>query len=572
MKNIFNLSLLVLMFMAFSACDQDEFLEVFPEDTYTSDLVYKSEADMILAVNGLYTYLPFLEADQSDQRMWFWSDDGWRRRGRFGSQLDFTIGDSDGLLNFYQYGGIRQCNEVISRIPDASFETSGIGARLEAEARVVRAMLYERMVFLYGDVPLVTTPQNGTFFPSRDARATVFDFVVSELQAAADVLPESYSGNEEGRITKWAALALLARANLDALGWHSNPTTLYDEAEAACRQIIEQGGFMLDDGIDGFERLFVPDSDFNGGNTSSSVILSRVYLEGTLFYEEMANKCLPRGAFQGTGEGSGNNQGQYGGTWNLISAFQTINGKAPADELGTTYFEEAPYDNMDPRLRASFILPGDALQSVDGGGTGYYVFQPHPDINTNRDDRIGRRTAIETGLLMRKYSGLGIENDSTLIYENPSRAHADFKIIRYAEVLLMMAECRAADNSDETFTYLNQVRNRVGMPSYNSIADVPLQLGNGTTGNNLIDAVLLERRYEFAGEGFQRMSDIWRYRLGDQVFGVVEGISTDAARPGALDGERFEAGTKEWDDRNYLLPLPQSALDINPNLTNNPGW
>ncbi len=565
-------SLLLFLPVIISSCDTDEFLDVFPEDEYTTDVVYQSEADMILAVNGLYTFLPDLDADRGDQRMWFWTDDGWRRTGRFGANLQWAAERGDNWFNFYRYDGIRQCNEVISKIPDASFDTEGIDVRLAAEARFIRAMLYERMVFVYGDVPLVTVPQGANFFPARDARIDIFDFVVAELSQIAEQLPESYNSDNQGRITKWAALALLARANLDAIGWHPNPSALYDAAERACREIITSGPFSLDPGIQGFSRLFTPESDFGSGNQSSAVILSRVYVPGELFYGEFANRCLPRGSYQGFGDGSGNNQGQFATTWNLVSAFQTINGLAPADELGTTYTEEQPYENMDPRLRASFILSGDALQRVDGNGNTYYQWRPHPDLSVFPQDAIGERTGVETGYLVRKYSGLGIDNDSTIVYDSPGVAHADFKIIRYAEVLLMMAECRAADNSTEALTYINEVRNRAGMPGYTSIADVPFSLISGTTGNDLIDAVLLERRYEFAGEGFQRWADIWRYRLGSQVFGLVEGISTDPDRPGALTGARFAADEKVWSDRNYLFPLPQGALNSNQNLIQTEGW
>ena len=107
-----------------------------------------------------------------------------------------------------------------------------------------------------------------------------------------------------------------------------------------------------------------------------------------------------------------------------------------------------------------------------------------------------------------------------------------------------------------------------GMPSYACIGDVPISVMNGTTGNALIDAVLLERRYEFVGEPSQRMYDIWRYKLGDQVYGPVEGIPVDENLPGDLVGPRttYANTTKVWDDKFYLLPIPQEALDVNPNL------
>ena len=127
---------------------------------------------------------------------------------------------------------------MISRIPGSTFSTKGIDLRLAAEARFIRAFIYERMLFVYGDVALVTAPQGVDFFPKRTDRKQVFDFVVAELTEIANQLPEDYDGSEKGRITKWAALALLARTNLDAIGWHPNPSTLYAQAEAACSQVI----------------------------------------------------------------------------------------------------------------------------------------------------------------------------------------------------------------------------------------------------------------------------------------------------------------------------------------------
>ncbi len=571
MKNKILLALTGIMLFAIG-CDTDEFLDEGPLDEYTSASVFRTQEDMIIASNFLYTFLPELDQRFGEPRLFLWTDDGWRRNGgREGSNLNWL--SSDVFLNFYEYDKIRHCNELIARIPDAEFTSQEVANRIEAEARFIRAMLYERMVFVHGDVPLVTEPQALDFFPSRDGqRQTVFDFVIQELGQIADILPASYGASDAGRITKWAALAMQSRAYLNALGWHSNPSQLYDGAEAACRRIINESGLSLDEGIDGFRRLFMPDSDYGGSNPSTGMLLSRVYIDNLLPYEEMSFKCLPRGSYFGTGDGAGNNQAQFGATWNLVQSFQTINGLAPVDD--PAYDPADPFTNRDPRLRASFILPGDQLQSRDGGGIELYVYQPHPDLATVRADQSNRNTGMDTGYLIRKYSGLSLDDNVTLIYMNSHRGHADYKIIRYAEVLLMMAETLAADNDPAALDYVNMVRNRVGMPSYASIDDVPTSVMNGTTGNALIDAVLLERRYEFAGEAPHRMADIWRYRLGDQVYGPVEGIPVDPMLPGDLVGPRttFANTTRVWDDKYYLLPIPENALDVNSNLSNNPGW
>ena len=573
MKNIYLILSIAVLVLA-GSCNTEEFLDRAPLDEYTSSSVFKTEDDMIIATNFLYTFLPHLDQRYDEPRLWLWTDDGWRRNGgREGSNLQWL--SSDVFLDFYRYEDMRHCNELIARIPDAEFTTPGMDMRIEAEARFIRAFLYERMVFLHGDIPLVTEPQGLDFFPSRDGqRQVVFDFVISEMGDIANILPESYSNsNDVGRITKWAALALQARAYLNAIGWHSNPASLYDGAEAALNKIITESGMNMDDGIDGFRRLFTQHSDVDGSDPSTGMILSRNYIENLLPHEQITFKCLPRGSYFGTGDGAGNNQAQYGATWNIVQAFQTINGLAPVDD--PAYDPADPFVNRDPRLRASIILPGDTLQSRDGGGSEYYTFQPHPKLNKVKSDRGDRNTGMDTGYLVRKYAGQSLEDNATLEFINSHRGHSDYKIIRYAEILLMYAETLAADNKAEALDYVNMVRNRVGMPAYNGIGDVPTSVMNFTTGNALIDVVLQERRYEFAGESSQRMFDIWRYKLGNQVYGPVEGMPEDEGLPGDLIGPRtaYANTNRVWDDKYYLLPIPQEALDVNENLgSNNPGW
>jgi hypothetical protein len=340
----------------------------------------------------------------------------------------------------------------------------------------------------------------------------------------------------------------------------------------ACKTILDEGGFNLDQGVDGFKRLFTHHSDVvTGSKPSDAVILSSNYIDVVRVADRWTNRCFPRGAYQGPD--GGNNVAMFGATQNLVSSFQTIKGLAPADD--PDYDPTALWVDMDPRLRASLIMPRDVLPALGGQNRETYIFSPHPKQKVFNNDRADRNQGMDTGYLIRKYTGLSIEGDIKLEYTNNKTAHADYKQIRLAEVILMMAEVLAADNNPQSLDYVNMVRNRVGMPGYNSIGDVPTGLINGTTGNALIDAVLLERRYEFVGEAPYRMADIWRYRLGDQVYGEVEGFPNDPDLPGDLSGDNstYANTTRVWDDKYYLFPLPQSALDVNPNLgSNNPGW
>ena len=570
---------MVLVAVLLSSCDKEEFLDRPSLDEYSTTSVFLTEADMILASNRLYALLPNPGMTPTgESRFWIWSDDGWRRnRGIEGASLQWNSSDAI-FPSEYRYGTIRDCNELIARIPGATFTTPGLAERMEAEARFIRAFAYERMVFVYGDVPLVTEPQLADFFPSRDDRQVVFDFVVNELKEIANILPDSYTGADGGRVTKWAASALLARTYLNAIGWHPNAASLYSEAQTVLLDIVNNSPHQLDAGANGFRNLFRNVSDVGGSAPSNEVMFSRNYVGEELTYQGLVRRCLPRGSYIGTGIGAAVNLAQYGAAAQIIDAFQTTNGLAPIDDV--TYDVNDPYSNRDPRLKISFTLPGDQLLWRSGTGSEFYTFQPDPGIinpvNHFPNDKITHNQGQDTGYLIRKYAGL--DENGALEYLNNERPNADYIYLRYAEVLLMLAETYAAANDEgNTLLYVNEVRARVGMPAYNSIADVPIaSVGAGTTGNALIDAVLLERRYEFAGEAPYRWMDIWRYRLGDQVYGPIYGMPVAPTPLGSLDiADKSTTAnhTRVWDEKFYLFPIPQAAIDRNENLLpQNPGW
>jgi hypothetical protein len=572
MKNIkiYKITSLLLLIGFISSCSED-FLEVEDLDEIDISTVYQTEEDLTLALNNLYFALPILDiedplfsvdANQAYIVPYFWTDDAIHRNiantaDNQGS--DFNWSDSRrSLRTFYRYHDIANINFFLQALPGATFETEANRDRFEAEARFLRAWIYESMVLAYGDVPLVTTTLSPTDNPTKTPREEVFEFVISELDEIDDILPESYSGDDVGRITKGAALALKSRAYLNALGWNTDTDAMYAGAEAACSEIINEIGiYSLVDGIDGFKEQFTPDSDL----TSPETILETIYVLG-INVSRIALQVSPRDLYKGP-NGSGNNQRRAGFTSDFIEEVQTINGLFPKDD--PEYDPANPWENRDPRLEASAYLPLDEFLGTDGVTND--IFQPHPFYEDSRD-WVSANNNNPTGYNFKKYTDYYMLNNI--------EGNADLKIIRYSEILLMYAEALAGQGRDaEALTYLDQVRERVGMPKY---ADIGLPtITRGTTGNTMIDAILLERRYEFAGEGPQRWFDIWRYKLGDQVIGNVYGIPDDVDLPGDLTGPKYDANDlttyqRIWDDNYYLLPFFVTFTDDNPNLTQNPGY
>jgi hypothetical protein len=138
------------------------------------------------------------------------------------------------------------------------------------------------------------------------------------------------------------------------------------------------------------------------------------------------------------------------------------------------------------------------------------------------------------------------------MYKLRSSVNTIYKL-RLPDIMLLEAEAYA-NNGDMTnaAALVNQVRARVGLANLSASAS--------SSKENMIDAVLKERRLELAFEG-QRWFDLCRNGKVESVMNAV--FKTDTGRM---------AQKKTFDENSYLMPIPQTALDQNSNLVQNPGY
>ena len=118
------------------------------------------------------------------------------------------------------YAHIRRCNLLLQKA--ASFSGNGDISRYVAEAKFFRAYSYFDLVQLFGDVIITKEPLDITspeLRMSRNDRSEVIDFVIQDLREAAEVLPETITTDDEGRISKWGAYAFLSRVALYEGTW-----------------------------------------------------------------------------------------------------------------------------------------------------------------------------------------------------------------------------------------------------------------------------------------------------------------------------------------------------------------
>jgi hypothetical protein len=526
MNRIKPIYILLLSAMGIQSCDNN-LLETVPNDRLSSEVFWKTDNDAKLAVNAIYPYLEDLPNFTFDG-----FTDIAHVNQNIAAQATIDRGNYDALNQLvkdewsFTYTGIRAANSFFANVEKITVVDTPLVNRLKSEARVLRAYHYIKLVSLYGDVPLITTPISipEASAAKRTPAAQVWDFIDAELAAAAPALPPTYTAADKGRITRGAALALKARANLYA--------GRYKPAADAAAAVMGLGYSLYPN----YRLLFSYAAENN-----SEVILDKQYIKD-VYSNNIFNRIGPYSQKSATG--------YYVPTKALVDAYQMSNGMA-INEPGSGFDPVKPYDNRDPRLRYSIFVQGDVLPSG-------IVYNPAP--NSGTPDAVGNTyLATSTGFNIKKY--INAED-----YANPANCGINIILLRYAEVLLTYAEAKIELDEVDASVYkaINDVRARadVNMPP----------IGSNLSREQLRAAVRHERMVELGLEGL-RLFDIRRWKTAEALMqGPVYGMTY-------MDGGELKTITASGftrtfvAPRHYLWPVPQSETDLNPNLLpQNPGW
>lgn len=528
----------ILALAALLAGCTGDLLETRPTDSLNDAIFWESQRDAINAVNALYPFLP-----STGELQWDMMSDIGHTNNTAGQTANVERGTHSPDMPLIgsswngAYQGIRAANYFLENLPrvqegDPSVSDE-LASRLGAEARFIRAFLYTRLTMLYGDVPLVTTTLtlDESKQVSRAPTDEVWDFITTELAEIAPHLPLSYGSGEVGRITRGAAHAMRARANLYAGRWQ--------EAAEAARTVMEMGVYSLHPS---YAELFGYDAQ-----NSSEVILDRQH----------ARDIAAHGFFQGYAPRGMNGNVGISPTRTLVDAYETVNGLTIEED--PAYDPRNPYANRDPRLDHTLFLP--AFSDDVPGETLYngLEYDPRPGSGTADEVDVDYQRS-KTGFNTQKYVNPEDINDR-------GNNGTNFILIRYADVLLMYAEAKieAGEIDQSVYDAINEVRQRadVDMP--------PIEPGKSPA--ELREIVRRERMVELAMEGL-RFFDLRRWRIAHEVMpGPIPGMryirsGEDEIRTVTYGGvvRAFEEG------RDYLWPIPQQERVLNPNLTQNPGY
>ncbi|HXB08547.1 MAG TPA: RagB/SusD family nutrient uptake outer membrane protein, partial [Puia sp.] len=413
--------------------------------------------------------------------------------------------------------------------------------RFIGEVRVLRAYSYFRLISLYGGVPLVTKQfsLSDSFSIPRNTYADCLNFITSELDKAAAALPVSYSAQDQGRITKGAALAVKSRALLYAASPLNNPTndlTKWQSASDAAKAVIDLNQYAL---YSDYKTLFSNKAMYN-----SEIIWTRPY--NNVVDPEVIPLILEQVLFPNGYYGFG----QVDPLQNLIDQYETVNGMLPKDD--PSYDPQNPYVNRDPRFYASILYDGAPFK---GRAVETFV----PGGKDSPEGALTPQNASVTGYYVRKYVDESITNPSAANCGN-----TPWTFFRYAEILLNFAEARYFLGDEAACrSYINQVRSRTGV-------NMPPVTESGPA---LLTRLQHEREIELAFEE-HRYFDVRRWQIAPQVLNAAaqKMVITKNLTTGIKSYAPQAFQTRVFLDKNYLVPIPQSELDKDAALTQNVGF
>jgi starch-binding outer membrane protein, SusD/RagB family len=509
-QNINKLVVAVIMVLTvIIACDKK--LDVTDTNNPTQESYFKTASELQNAVNSIYASL---RSAQLVGREWFFLHD--MRGGETwagGAQLEApraellkqaSPANTNAVMTDVWRGAYRMINKanvVLEKAPDVTDNVS-LRDRLIGEAKFLRAWAYFELVSQWGDVPVYTEPINSpTEYKGKSPAAEIYTLIISDLTDAVAKLPLSYSAADLGRATKGAANTLLGRVQMQKGD--------YGAAKTALLAVVNSNQYNINS---------VPFSwNFDGDIQNGTDVV-------TVGHEANAESI-----FEVYFQDRGDNNFNWGYAGQLDPPFnwgpQTVRNQEYGQSWGNVIPSNRILDEFeagDPRYKMTFWEVGDIILTKGGADPG--VALTAADLNVDPSVKNG----VSMKRIYKKYSILD------WLKEGFKTTGLNQRLMRYADVLLMLAECEVEVGTlPQAAIYINMVRARSG------VSMTPVAFATKTAG---MRAVMHERAVELAGEGVNNI-DILRWRKKSYFPSVMPD-----PKPGQVD----------------MLPIPSAETSTNP--------
>ena len=573
MKRIKIALSLIALIIIFNACNED-FLDRSPLDQVGSSDFFKSPADLKTYLNQFYNNASFPISEEFGRD--YESDNAVSVNINRWLEGSITLDEASNI----SYGRVRSINYFFDHYkqigPNVAFADY---KQYLGEAHFFRALIYFGLLNSYGDIQWYTT-EIGTASPElykpRDPRNVVADNIIADLDTAAMYLSGEKTDGAT-RLNKWIALLIQSRIALYEGTWekyHANtpfgvangqPAKYFDKAVEAATQIMNSGLYDI-------YSTGKPTSDYY------DLFILRDYASNkeVMFWKKYNNEL-------GKGQEVFRRQPNYmqqfpyehSLTKSVADSYLCTDGDPiTVSPLFNGYASiSTEMLNRDPRFSQTISTP-DAIWRQYENGTIDYFSVLYDKMNS------GVQYNSPGGYLLRK------GYNSKVIYHVPQYEETPGIIYRYAEALLNYAEAKAelgTITQGDIDISVKKLRDRVGMPNL-VLADITVDPAWPFTAlSPVINEIRRERRVELVSEGLRAM-DIKRWAAADElivgkkpkgfaasqllinVYPVDENGYLDPYRNKIPNGYGFKT------NRDYLSAIPKSQIELNPKLTQNPGW
>jgi len=411
------------------------------------------------------------------------------------------------------YAGIARANVLVTALGSVTVPNQ---AQLEGEARFLRAFYYYLLMDLYGGVPIATTTELKRW--PRQTRDSTFKFIEGELLAIRSALPTSYGSAKVGRVTRGAVDALLANMYINARVYKNEaagPSGIKDTSYNSCLGVTVSGP------LDACQAAI---------NRADSLINSGVYQLADTFTQNFSpdNGSSPENIF--------------------VVKYADADGQGFNMVMRTLH-----YNQFNPSPWNGFATLTQTYNAFDPADKRRNMFLVGPQVN------------LETGLPAKDRAGVALDFTTTIgdvtsanehegarIYKWPiDPKHVaqnngnDFAWLRLGEIYLIKAEAlnEQTPGSAAALTLLNNLRNRT--------APVAAPLAGPITRGMILN----ERLFELNSEG-KRRQDLVRHGRYTACWQFKDGATGTCQRAASF----------------VLMPIPQTQIDANPLITQNPGY
>ena len=562
----------VMALMGMTSCH--DYLDNTPLDKFPEDAVWSKPASAQLFVNGTYYIIKDFLVGNDD-----WNDNTIVNAEKADALIREQITE-DNDYGWNKYGDIRRCNIILEKVAAATGFTQPERDLLMGEGYFLRASVYFSQARKFGRLMIVDkvlTPADDMELSRTKTIKETYDFILKDLDEAIERLPVDVAS---GRISKGAAYALKAEVCLQGAAYLDDTNEkrdYYTQAKTASESLFGLNKYSLDPD---FKGLF---NDYSVGTNSSEIILGVYNIsENTSFQNTWMQELVPNmnmdKAIDGVWE-----------KWPLDKNFEGWMDRTPSQEVtdaflvtdkdgvakpwneasyytedfkqGKLWVNDAIYGHRDKRFAATIVYDScrffTSLVTTRLKGNIHYL--------SNKEQA---RHVTKSGYVYRK----GVYEDKWLWYSDPTNYH--YVVLRLGRSYLNYAEAmlRLGDKSS-AIEYINKTRDvHGGLP--------------GLTATTSLEDVWkyykIERRAELVQEN-DRYWSLLRWGKEEGLNVIPELNTTPTAITISEDGRTFSIGTVQaveaanervFTKRRYLLPVPRSERNENPNLADdqNPGW